>query len=317
MRATSNFDETEGMTTTSISPSAIAHPPGRLVTVRDTQLWVETEGLGDAIILLVGGPANSHVSFHPFFSALANQYQVIYYDYRGRGRSDRSADVHTITFASDVEDLEGLRQVLGFERISLYGFSYGGMVAQAYALAHPERVSNLILANTVHSAEMWQQNHENLNRELANQYPELWQQIQALRAEGRLASDPEMESLFAKHGPLIRWYNPDNVSRLATEPGARNPELYHVFAGSDVDFIIGGEVARLPDFRSRLKELRMPVLILAGRFDRALYPKLQMDFKRCCPQARFVMLERSGTFGHVEEPETVMTLVRAFLAAKN
>jgi proline iminopeptidase len=84
-----------------------------------------------------------------------------------------------------------------------------------------------------------------------------------------------------------------------------------------VDFIIGGEVARLPDFRSRLKELRMPVLILAGRFDRALYPKLQMDFKRFCPQARFVMLERSGTFGHVEEPETVMTLVRAFLAAKN
>jgi proline iminopeptidase len=317
MRATSNFDETEGMTTTSISPSAIAHSPGRLVTVRDTQLWVETEGLGDPIILLVGGPANSHVSFHPFFSALANQYQVIYYDYRGRGRSDRSADVHTITFASDVEDLEGLRQVLGFERISLYGFSYGGMVAQAYALAHPERVSNLILANTVHSAEMWQQNHENLNRELGNQYPELWQQIQALRAEGRLASDPEMESLLAKHGPLIRWYNPDNVSRLATEPGARNPELYHVFAGSDVDFIIGGEVARLPDFRSRLKELRMPVLILAGRFDRALYPKLQMDFKRFCPQARFVMLERSGTFGHVEEPETVMTLVRAFLAAKN
>jgi proline iminopeptidase len=206
MRATSNFDETEGMTTTSISPSAIAHSPGRLVTVRDTQLWVETEGLGDPIILLVGGPANSHVSFHPFFSALANQYQVIYYDYRGRGRSDRSADVHTITFASDVEDLEGLRQVLGFERISLYGFSYGGMVAQAYALAHPERVSNLILANTVHSAEMWQQNHENLNRELGNQYPELWQQIQALRAEGRLASDPEMESLLAKHGPRISWY---------------------------------------------------------------------------------------------------------------
>jgi proline iminopeptidase len=303
------------MTTSSSSPSVIAHPPGRLVTVRDTQLWVETEGLGDPLILLAGGPANSHVSFHPFFSPLADQCQIIYYDYRGRGRSERIADVHTITFAGDVEDLEGLRQALGLERINLYGFSYGGMIAQAYALEHPERVSHLILANTVHSAEMWQRNHENLNRELENQYPELWEQIQALRAEGCLASDPEMESLFAKHGPLIRWYNPDNVSLLATEPGARNPELYHVFAGSDVDFIIGGEVARLPDFRPRFKELRMPVLILAGRFDRALYPKLQMDFKRFCPQAQFVMLERSGTFGHVEEPETVMALVRAFLAA--
>jgi proline iminopeptidase len=59
----------------------------------------------------------------------------------------------------------------------------------------------------------------------------------------------------------------------------------------------------------------MPVLILAGRFDRALYPKLQMDFKRFCPQAKFVMLEKSGTWGHLEEPETVMPLLREFLAS--
>jgi proline iminopeptidase len=39
-----------------------------------------------------------------------------------------------------------------------------------------------------------------------------------------------------------------------------------------------------------------------------------MDFKRFCPQAQFVMLERSGTFGHVEEPDVVMSLVREFLA---
>jgi hypothetical protein len=38
-----------------------------------------------------------------------------------------------------------------------------------------------------------------------------------------------------------------------------------------------------------------------------------MDFKRFCPQARFVMLEKSGTWGHLEEPETVMPLVREFL----
>jgi hypothetical protein len=40
-----------------------------------------------------------------------------------------------------------------------------------------------------------------------------------------------------------------------------------------------------------------------------------MDFKRFCPQAEFIMLERSGTFSHVEEPGTVMSLVRTFLSA--
>ena len=59
----------------------------------------------------------------------------------------------------------------------------------------------------------------------------------------------------------------------------------------------------------------MPVLILAGRFDRALYPKLQFEFTRACPQARFVMLERSGTWGHLEEPEVVLPLLREFLGS--
>ena len=98
----------------------------------------------------------------------------------------------------------------------------------------------------------------------------------------------------------------------------RNPDVLlsvvgWSFVGENIDFVVGGEVAALPDFRARLTELAMPTLILAGRFDRALYPKLQMEFKRRCPQAQFTMLEKSGTWGHLEEPETVMALLRAFL----
>jgi proline iminopeptidase len=290
------------------------HPPGRLVEVRDTRLWVETEGAGEPLVLLAGGPASSHVCFHPAFSQLSNDFSVIYYDYRGRGRSDSPDDVRSITFADDVADLDALRTALGLEQVNLYGFSYGGLVAQQYALLHPQRVSRLVLANTVHSAEMWQRNHENIIRELQNQYPEVWEEIDRLRTAGHLSSSGEMQALFAKHSAVVRWFNPDNAQRLLTEPGARRLDLYFAFVGEDIEFFIGGEVARFPDFRPQLKQLRMPVLILAGRFDRALYPKLQMDFKRFCPQATFVMLERSGTFGHLEEPETVMPLLREFLA---
>lgn len=312
--------QTQGSTTgTPVTANShadsIQHAPGTFVSVRGTRLWVESEGAGDPLILLVGGPASSHVSFHPVFSQLADQFRIIYYDYRERGHSDRTGQVESISFVGDVADLEGLREALQLERIRLYGFSYGGLVAQAYALQYPDRVSHLVLANTLHGAEMWQKNHENINRELENQYPEVWEEIQQFRRQGHSASSKEMKALLGKHGPLIRWYNPDHASLLKTEPGARNEELYVAFAGGDVDFIIGGEVARLPDFRPRLKELKMPVLILAGRFDRALYPKLQLDFQRFCPKAQFVMLERSGTWGHLEEPETVMPLLRRFLAS--
>lgn len=309
------------MTTASLSIPAAApaapsvhHAPGRLVPVAGTELWVEEEGSGEPLLLLPGGPANSHLTFHPYFSALADRYRVIYVDYRGRGRS-APADPRDVTFDGDVADVAALIRALGLGPVHVYGFSYGGMVAQALALDFPELVQRLVLANTLHSPEMWQKNHENINRELELQYPEVWEQILALRAQGVRSTDPRVQQLYQVHARLVRFYNPDNASRLLSEPGSRNAELYPVFVGDDVEFFIGGEVARLPDFRPRLRELGMPVMILAGRYDRALYPKLQRDFARHAPQAEFVWMERSGTFAHVEEPELVMELVDRFLGA--
>lgn len=121
-----------------------------------------------------------------------------------------------------------------------------------------------------------------------------------------------MAAQFAAAARLVRFYNPDNAGLLANEPGARNLELYPVFVGADVDFIIGGEVARIPDFRPRLKDITVPVMVLAGRYDRALCPRLQRQFTEHAPQLRLEFLERSGSFSHVEEPGAVFTLVREF-----
>ena len=59
----------------------------------------------------------------------------------------------------------------------------------------------------------------------------------------------------------------------------------------------------------------MPLFILAGRYDRALYPRQQWEFTRYAPQAQFTWMERSGSFSHIEEPDRVMALVREFLGA--
>lgn len=56
-----------------------------------------------------------------------------------------------------------------------------------------------------------------------------------------------------------------------------------------------------------------PTLIVAGRYDRALYPALQYQFAAFMPQARFCMLEKSGSFAHVEEPELLFRHVRELL----
>ncbi|MBZ4018708.1 hypothetical protein CCS38_23810 [Streptomyces purpurogeneiscleroticus] len=264
-------------------------------------------------MLLAGlGPAGSHVVFHPHFDALASDHRVIYVDLYGRGRSDVPNDLSSITLASDVSDIAVLIDSLGVGSVHIYGFSYGGLLGQALALEHPEAVRTLTLANSLHSPEMWQLNHENINREIQLQFPEVWDRISALRAAGVPSTDPLMQAEFAVGMKLVRFYNPDNAALLATEPGARNTELYPVFCGDDVDFAVGGEAARLPDFRPRLKDLRAPLLVLAGRYDRALYPAMQREFCAWAPRAQCVILERSGSFCHVEEPETVHGLLREF-----
>jgi proline iminopeptidase len=289
------------------------HPGGQYYEVRGHRLWVETEGDGEPLLLLAGlGPAGSHVVFHPFFTALADTFRVIYVDLHGRGRSGRPSDLAEITFAGDVADIAELVGILGLGPVHLYGFSYGGLLGQALALEHPGLLRTLVLANTLHSPEMWQLNHANINSELASQHPEVWQRITRLRAAGAASTEPEMAEQFAQAARLVRFYNPDNARLLATEPGARNTELYPVFCGPDIDFIIGGQVAGIPDFRPRLKEITMPVLVLAGRYDRALYPRLQYQFTEHAPRITLKILERSGSFSHVEEPDTVSKLVREF-----
>lgn len=294
----------------------IHHPPGRHYEVRGHRLWVESEGSGDPVLLLAGlGPAGSHLVFHPFFSALAEDHQVFYVDLFGRGRSDMPEDLTRITFRDDVADVAALIEQLGLGPMHVYGFSYGGLLGQALALDHAHLVRSLVLANSLHSPEMWQLNHANINRELANQAPEVWERIQELRAQGYASTDPPLREQFAAAAKLVRFYNPDNAALLLNEPGARNVELYPVFVGPDVDFIIGGEVAKIPDFRPRLKEITVPTLVLAGRYDRALYPKLQREFIVHAPHFEFRVLERSGSFGHVEEPETVFAILREFYKA--
>jgi proline iminopeptidase len=292
---------------------AYTHAAGKMIEVNGKSLWVEEEGSGEALILLPGGPAASHLTFHPYFSALADRYRVIYYDYYGRGKSDRPNDYKDISFAGDVEDLEGLRRSLGLESLYLYGFSYGGMVAQEYALKYGTHVKKLILANTLHSPEMWQKNHENINREISLQYPEAFETITQLRKQGVRSDDPRMLQAFSVHSRIIRFYNPDNAAKLLKEEHSNNLDLYWTFVGNNIDFFLGGMVAQLPDFRPRLKDLRMPVLILAGRYDRALYPAYQYEFKQFCPQATFLMMEKSGTYAHIEETELLMETVREFL----
>ena len=291
-----------------------SYTDGKYVTVNGAKLWVVLVGQGEPLIIIPGGPGGSHIGYRTFDS-LAKDNEIIYFDAFGRGKSDTAKNVKEYSLERDIDDIEGLRKALHFEKLNVLGHSYGGLVAQGYALKYPEHVSHLILANTFHSYIMWQANDDNSNHEIKTNYPEVWDSLMIIREKGAVSSDPAHQELYAKvpYGFLYA-YNPENfVSRgRKPYPNSFNSKLYYQMVGKDGDFIVGNDIGNF-DYRKELKNLKMPVLIYGGRYDRVAVPVMMEKFKEYCPQAKFVMFEKSGHNPQIEQSGKLFPLIDNFL----
>jgi proline iminopeptidase len=288
---------------------------GKYVTVNGAKLWVVTVGKGDPMILIAGGPGGAHPGLRRFDS-LANHYMLIYFDAFGRGKSDTAKDLKEYTLERDIDDIEGLRTALKLDKINVLGHSYGGLVAQGYAIKYGEHLKHLVLANTFHSYIMWQENDDNSNHEIRTNYPEVWDSLMRIRERGYVSSDQLHQDIYGKvpYGFLYA-YNPENFRLRGSKPypNPMNTRLYYQMVGKDGDFIVGNDIGNF-DYRTQLKNLKMPVLIYGGRYDRVAVPWMMVKFKEYCPQARFVMFERSGHNPQVEQPQELFTLLNDFLS---
>ena len=289
-------------------------PPGKFATVNGARLWYREEGRGEPLLLIPGGPGMPHTEFVPEFSTLADFMRVIYIDPFGRGKSDRAKSSSEYSLQRDVEDIEGLRKALNLGPINLLGRSYGGIVAQAYTLKYPGSVRRLVLAQTIHSTEMWQEgNNDTWNFEIRNQFPEIWAKLQAIRRSGRLSGDPEYQAIQGEvPASLFYYYDPSNARRPIYADSSLNLDVYLQIAGADADVVLGGGLGSF-DFRSQLRTIGTPILITAGRFDRIAIPRYSLQYREYAPQAQFVMFEHSGHFPDREEPDAYFAVLREFL----
>src|SRR5690348_3094480 len=118
------------------------------IPLEGASLYALEVGTGPAIaVLLHGGPGASHDYLRPQLDALASpgRRRLLYYDQRGGGRSALAPGASFGGIAEHVADLEAVRGWLGQERLTVVGYSWGGLLALAWALDHPERVERLAL----------------------------------------------------------------------------------------------------------------------------------------------------------------------------
>ena len=113
------------------------------VDAQGVMIYYKILGRGEPLMIVHGGPGASHDYFLPYLLPLARHHKLIFIDERGSGRSQKLEDASGYTIETMVEDVEAVRQALGLGKISLLGHSYGGCLAQAYALKYQKNLWGL------------------------------------------------------------------------------------------------------------------------------------------------------------------------------
>jgi pimeloyl-ACP methyl ester carboxylesterase len=125
----------------------------RDVSVNGVRLHCVVEGEGPLVLLLHGFPETSH-AWRKQIPALATRFQVVAPDLRGYGRSDKPKGIAAYRTSVVADDIAGLIHAFGAERAHVAGHDWGGAVAWAAAIQHPEVIDRLVALNCPHPAVM-------------------------------------------------------------------------------------------------------------------------------------------------------------------
>jgi proline iminopeptidase len=266
--------------------------------VRGIEIFERRIGSGPPVVVLHGGPGAHHDYLLPGFDALARGRELIYYDQRGGGQSPVPRDV-PVGWREQVADLEELRSQWGLDRLTLLGYSWGGLLALLYAAEQPDRVDRLAL---VSPAPAWREARNEFERRFQerNLAPPLQQQRAELRASGLRERDP---AAYAQRVFEL------SVAPYFFDPArARDLTPFRVTGRTQQE--VWGSLGEY-DLRPELTRLRLPAIILQGDSD-----VIPVDTSSTVAQllgAEFHLLPRCGHVPYIEAYQEFVALLDGFL----
>ena len=274
----------------------------------NVRLYVDVDGLGlvpvdgkmvqrPTLLLLHGGPGMDHATYKLGMHLMRDVAQVVMYDHRGQGRSDRgTADEWNLDTWAD--DVVRLCDALEIEKPIVLGNSFGGFVAQRYLGRHPGHPGKVVLGSTV---PRW-----NIAPVL-DQFEKLGGAA-ARQAAADFWSDPSPEHRLTYRricGPLYTQ-SPGNLFEAVEV--VRNDELFaHWNDGEHSTF----------DLRADLAKAQCPVLVLGGEHD-PVCPIAGAEEIAAGLPAELVKFERFAHSGHGvfrDEPERAYAVLREFVTS--
>lgn len=288
-------------------------PSRRLDVGAGVHLYVAEEGTGLPLVLVNGGPGNTLHSFLPHFSAAASFARVIYYDQRGSGRSDWVRGASGYSTAQAVEDLEDIRVALGIDRWIVLGHSYGGLIAQWYALSYPERLQGLVLVGSsvpVDGLELGERDYRSAEER------QRIREVYAIQGQGVVPVHSQQVDLETLQRMIFNGYvNGDWKRQYFFKPSRdRMAQIARYEWVHDRDF--NSEVRRdgfARDLRGVFREFPIPTLIIEGAHDANWGPAKPHLFAAEHPNAHLAIIEDAAHFPFASQPDTFFVMLKEFM----
>ena len=259
------------------------------IEVGDVELYYEAHGGGEPLVLIPGFGTGLWLWFKQA-EAFAQRFRAIVFDPRGMGRSEGAHTPATIGGCAD--DVAALLSALGVERAHVLGVSFGGFVAQEFALAHPRMLGKLILCCTSLGG----------TRHLSPSASTL----QAMAsAEGLNTEERTRKNLRPAFAPGFLAERPEEVE-VVTALRLRHPV-------GEQTHLAQVQSAATFDAGARVSRIEAPTLVVTGDEDAIVPPENSRRLAASIPGARLTIIEGAGHMVFIERAEEFNRAVFEFL----
>jgi pimeloyl-ACP methyl ester carboxylesterase len=259
------------------------------------KIYHESHGTGDPVVLIAGFASGAWQWFNQI-DDLSTQFRVITFDARGISRS-KLADGETVSIKAIADDICEFLDELKIEKASILGTSFGGFVAQDFALRYPERLNKLILACTSFGGK----NHV------------LPDNIEALSAFSSISNLNSLERIRKFMIPAFTKdfaeNNFDIIEQVCKLRGANKvPESV---------YLQQLQAATTFDTESKLSRITAETLVITGDKDQVVPMQNSINLVNTIPNSRLEIIENSGHLFFIEQAEKFNEIVTEFVQSSN
>ncbi|MDP7488203.1 MAG: 3-oxoadipate enol-lactonase [Alphaproteobacteria bacterium] len=242
---------------------------------------------GAPVLTLSNSLASSYAMWDMQVPALIPSWRVLRYDTRGHGASGVSEGAYSMDMLA--RDVIGLWDALGVEKSAFCGLSLGGMTGQQLGIAHGERLTGLVLCDTI---AKW-----------PDGVTAIW--------NGRVRSAQQ-----AGMGPLVeptleRWFTKTYRERRPAVLDA----VAEMIANTPVAGYVGASIGIVKiDFLERLSSISVPTLVIVGADDPATTVEASEAIQSRIPGAELAVVGEAAHLSNVEQPEAFNAALLEFLS---